>query len=180
MPFEAYQLTFLSAVAVARAVERTTTLSPRIKWPNDILIGGKKIAGILTELHAELDTVKCITLGMGVDVNLGPGDFPAELRRSATSLKIETGENVDRAELAAEILRQLDCDYARISSGRFETLADEWEERCNTIGREVVIRVGERRLQGRAESLDADGALLLRTQHGHLEQVISGDVTLEK
>ena len=117
---------------------------------------------------------------MGVDVNLGAGDFPGELRRSATSLRIETGESVDRGELAAEILRQLDSDYARICSGRFEALANEWEERCNTIGREVMIRVGERRLQGRAESLDADGALLLRTQHGHLEQVVSGDVTLEK
>ena len=179
-PQAATRLTIASATALVRAIHARTGLTPEIKWPNDILIGGKKVAGILTEMHAELDTVKCVTLGMGVNVNLGAGDFPGELRRSATSLRIETGESVDRGELAAEILRQLDSDYARICSGRFEALANEWEERCNTIGREVMIRVGERRLQGRAESLDADGALLLRTQHGHLEQVVSGDVTLEK
>jgi BirA family biotin operon repressor/biotin-[acetyl-CoA-carboxylase] ligase len=155
-------------------------LAPGIKWPNDILLGGKKIAGILTEMHGELDTVKYVIMGIGVDVNLNASEFPADLRKLATSLRIAAGEPLDRTGLAAEILRELERDYARVSSRQFETLADEWEERCETIGRDVVIRVGDRRVQGRAESLDADGALLLRTQHGHLERIIGGDVTMEK
>jgi len=146
-PQAATRLTIASATALVRAIHTRTGLTAEIKWPNDILIGGKKVAGILTEMHAELDTVKCLTLGIGVDVNLAAADFPADLRRTATSLKIETGESLDRGELAAAILRELDCDYGRICSGRFESVADEWEERCNTIGREVVIRVGERRLR---------------------------------
>ena len=150
------------------------------KWPNDILIKGKKVAGILTELSAELDQVKYLILGIGVDVNLNASEFPAEVRKIATSLKIEAGRTINRAELAATILEELDTDYARICAGQFEALADEWEERCTTIGHNVVIRVGDRSIQGRAESLDSDGALLIRTQHGRLERIIGGDVSVEK
>ena len=131
-------------------------------------------------MSAELDRVKYVILGIGVDVNLSASEFPSDLRKSATSLRIETGETLNRAGLAAEILRELDRDYARVCSGEFEAVADEWEERCNTLGRDVIIQVGDRRVQGRAESLDADGALLLRTQHGHLERVVGGDVTVER
>jgi BirA family transcriptional regulator, biotin operon repressor / biotin---[acetyl-CoA-carboxylase] ligase len=155
-------------------------LSPGIKWPNDILMGGRKVAGILTELSAELDKVKYVILGVGVDVNLTATEFPPELRKLATSLKIETGHKVNRAELAVRILQELDHDYARVCSGQFEAVANEWEEHCSTIGHNVVIHVGDRKIQGCAESLDADGALLLRTQHGRLERIIGGDVFLEK
>jgi BirA family biotin operon repressor/biotin-[acetyl-CoA-carboxylase] ligase len=174
------QLTIASATALVRAVRAQTSLAPEIKWPNDLLVRGKKIVGILTEMNAELDRVKYVILGIGVNVNLNAGDFPMDLRKLAASLRMETGETQDRAELAAQILRELDRDYARICSGQFETVADDWEERCETIGRNVVIQVGDRRIQGRAESLDADGALLLRTQHGHLERIVGGDVTVEK
>src|SRR5258706_1803073 len=179
-PQEATQLTVASATALRRAIQTLTALRTEIKWPNDILIGGKKIAGILTELNAELDRVKYVILGIGVDVNLNPGDFPSELRKLATSLKAELGRPLSRAELAVTILRELDADYRRICSGQFAAIADEWEEHCTTIGHDVVIRIGERQIRGRAESLDDDGALLLRTNHGHLERIIGGDVTLEK
>jgi BirA family transcriptional regulator, biotin operon repressor / biotin---[acetyl-CoA-carboxylase] ligase len=179
-PQETTQLTVASATALLRAIQLQTGLQPEIKWPNDILIHGKKVAGILTELSAELDRVKYVILGIGVDVNLNAGEFPTELRRLATSLKIETGTHCNRAELAVQILRELDRDYQRICSGQFEAVANEWEEHCSTIGHEIVIRVGERQIRGRAESLAEDGALLLRTAHGHLERVTGGDVTLEK
>lgn len=179
-PQEATQLTVASATALRRAIQQQTGLQPEIKWPNDILIGGKKVAGILTELHAELDRVRYVILGIGVDVNLGAGEFPPELRKLATSLKIESGRTISRAELATAILCGLDADYARIGGGGFAKVADEWEAHCQTIGRNVTIQIGERRLRGRAEALDDDGALLLRTEHGRLERVIGGDVTLEK
>jgi len=174
------QLTIASATALARAIHSAAGLAVEIKWPNDILVRGRKVAGILTEMKAEPDAVKYVTLGIGVNVNLTVNEFSSDLRRTATSLRVEAGESIDRAELAVEILRELDRDYARICSGQFEAVADEWEEQCQTIGRDVTIRIGERRVQGRAESLDSDGALLVRTQHGRLERIVGGDVTVEK
>jgi len=179
-PQEATQLTVASATALRRAIQAQTGLSPEIKWPNDVLINGRKVAGILTELSAELDRVKHVVLGIGVNVNSNPGDFPPELRKLATSLKIETGKPVARAELAVAILKELDRDYARLTGGDFSAVADEWEAHGTTLGREIMIRTGDRSIRGRAESLGEDGALLLRTEHGHLERIIGGDVTVEK
>jgi BirA family biotin operon repressor/biotin-[acetyl-CoA-carboxylase] ligase len=138
------------------------------------------VAGILMELSAELDQIKYVVLGIGVDVNLNPGDFPAELRKIATSLKAELDRPISRPDLAVAILRELDSDYARISAGQFPALADEWAKHGTTIGRDVVIRMGNRQVRGRAESLGEDGELLVRTEHGHLERIVGGDVTLEK
>src|ERR1039457_2454343 len=106
-PQETTRLNVASATALRRAIESQTGLKPEIKWPNDILIHGKKVAGILTELSGELDHVKYIVLGIGVDVNLSQGDFPPELRKLATSLKAELGKPVSRPELAVVILREL-------------------------------------------------------------------------
>lgn len=179
-PMAVTQLTIAAATALFRAIRAQTGLKPEIKWPNDILIRGKKTAGILTELSAELDEVKHVILGIGVDVNLGATELPADLRKIATSLKIESGAHQNRAALAVKILHELDHDYERVCSGKFEAVANEWEEHCSTMGHRVVIQVGDRKVQGCAESLDTDGALLVRTQHGHLERVIGGDVSLEK
>jgi len=121
-----------------------------------------------------------VILGIGIDVNMTAADFPLELRSLATSLKLELGKLVSRPELAVRVLHELDCDYDRICSGRFAEVAEEWQEHCSTIGYDVVIRTGKREIRGRAESLGDDGALLLRTEHGHLERVTGGDVTLEK
>jgi len=177
---EATQLTIASGVALRRAIQSETGLPATIKWPNDILVGGKKVAGILTELRAELDRVAYAMVGIGVDVNLNANDFSADLKKTATSLKLEVGAAVGRAELAVRILRELDLDYRRIREDGFEAVADEWEKHCATIGHQVQIRVADREICGRAESLADDGSLLVRTEHGHLESVIGGDVALEK
>ncbi len=179
-PQAATQLTVASATALCRAIREQTTLRPEIKWPNDILINGRKVAGVLTEMGAELDHIKHLTLGIGIDVNLTSSEFPAELRKIATSLRAESGQPVSRIDLAAEVLRQLDLDYSRIRSGQFDAVASEWAGQCTTLGRRVTIHVGTRALTGRAEALDNDGALLLRTDHGHLERIMGGDVSLEK
>jgi BirA family biotin operon repressor/biotin-[acetyl-CoA-carboxylase] ligase len=179
-PQETTQLTVASAIALRRAIKKVTGLTADIKWPNDLLIGGKKVVGILTEMSAEVDRVRHVILGIGVDVNQGAAEFPAELRKIATSLKMESGEAVSRAELATEILRELDFDYARICGGKFSAVADEWEAGCATIGKNVAVQMGTRLIRGCAEALDDDGALLVRSEHGHLERIIGGDVTLEK
>jgi BirA family transcriptional regulator, biotin operon repressor / biotin---[acetyl-CoA-carboxylase] ligase len=179
-PQDTTQLTVASATALRRAIANQTRVQPKIKWPNDLLVEGRKLAGILTEMNAELDQVKYVILGIGVNVNLTAADFPPELRKTATSLKLETGKSVSRSDLAAAILRELDEDYARIAAGRFSAIAEEWEAHGTTIGQQVAIRLGQREIRGRAEALGEDGALLVRTEHGRLERILSGDVTLEK
>ena len=179
-PDQTTRITVASATALRRAIARVTGLKAQIKWPNDILIDGRKTAGILTEMRAEVDRVDYIILGIGVDVNLNATDFPADLRKIATSLKSELGKPVSRGELAARILVELDAVYTQILQDQFSKVSDEWEQHCDTIGRNVSIRIGDRMLRGRAEALGEEGALLLRTEHGHLERVIGGDVSLEK
>lgn len=179
-PQEATQITIAAATALARAIREHTGLAPSVKWPNDLLIRGRKVAGILTELTAEPDRIHHLVLGLGVDVNQTAVDFSPELRRIATSLRVEAGRSLNRAGLAVAILRELDHDYARLLSGQFETVANEWEALDLTLGRDVTILIGERRVRGRAESLDDDGALLVRSEHGHLERITGGDVTLAK
>lgn len=178
-PDEATQITVMAATALCRALRTETGLPLAIKWPNDLTCHGKKVAGILTELSADPDSIRHVILGIGVDVNLERKDFPADLRPFATSLRIELGRPLDRPSLAAAVLYALDEDYRRIAAGEFRLVAEEWAQRCTTLGRRVTIVWGTRRLEGWAESLDDAGALLVRTQHGHLERVLGGDVTLE-
>ncbi|MFP6902050.1 MAG: biotin--[acetyl-CoA-carboxylase] ligase [Verrucomicrobiia bacterium] len=177
-PSECTQLTAASANALVRAIQSTTGITPEIKWPNDLLIKGKKIAGILTEMSAELEHVRSVILGIGIDANQTASEFPADLRGIATSLKLATGKSVSRADLAEAVLRELDREYARILAGQFAAVAEEWGSRCSTLGKQVTIAMGTRRVRGRAEALDENGALLLRTEHGRIERIIGGEVTL--
>jgi BirA family transcriptional regulator, biotin operon repressor / biotin---[acetyl-CoA-carboxylase] ligase len=179
-PQETTQLTVISATALRRAIQKVTGLTADIKWPNDLLLNGRKVAGILTELSAEVDRVRHVIIGIGLDVNQEADQFPSELQKVATSLSLEAGHPISRAELATEILRELDADYERVTTGQFPAVADEWEAACITIGKNVTVHVGDRKFTGRAESLDDDGALLVRTEHGRLERITGGDVILEK
>ena len=151
-PQETTQLTVATATALRRAIVSQTRLQPEIKWPNDMLINGKKVAGILTEMSAELDRVRHVIPGIGIDVNQDANEFPAELRKIATSLKIEAGEAIGRPALATAVLQELDKDYSRICSGKFSEIAEEWVEHCATIGKDVTVHIGDRKIRGCAES----------------------------
>ncbi len=179
-PQDATQLTVAAATAMSRAIKTETGLSVEIKWPNDLLLRGRKAGGILTELSAELDSVRYVVLGIGLDVNISASEFPENLKKIATSLKAELGRPVHRADLAEQVLQELDADYERIRAGRFDEIADEWEAQCTTIGRHVIVNIGNTHIRGRAESLDSTGALLVRTEHGRLERIIGGDLQIEK
>jgi BirA family biotin operon repressor/biotin-[acetyl-CoA-carboxylase] ligase len=177
MPHEAPQLTFLSAVAVARAIAQATALEPEIKWPNDVLISGRKVAGLLNEMSAETDRVNFVILGIGVNLNMTPAQFPAEVRTPATSLLLEQGLPVNRAQFAARMLGELDRLYTDFLHHGFGPVRDEWQQRCNANGREVVVsEAGVETVRGLFHGIDGDGALLLRFPDGTLERILSGDV----
>lgn len=176
-PYEAPQLTFLSAVAVARAIEQTTQLKPEIKWPNDVLINGRKVAGLLNEMSAETDGINFVILGIGVNLNMTAAQFPADLRTPATSLLLEQGHAVSRAQFAAAMLDELDRLYGDFLTRGFGPVRDEWQRRCNANGREVSVSDGgAETLRGMFEGIDGDGAMLVRLPSGMVERILCGDV----
>ena len=177
MPNEAPQLTFLSAVAVARAIELTTDLIPEIKWPNDLLISGKKVAGLLNEMSAETDGINFVILGIGVNLNMTAGQFPDDLRHPATSLLLESGSRVDRSHFASTMLNELDRLYRDFLEHGFGPVREEWQRRCNANGRQVIVSdTGTACTGGTFIGIDTDGALLLRADDSELHRITCGDV----
>jgi BirA family biotin operon repressor/biotin-[acetyl-CoA-carboxylase] ligase len=175
-PARAPELTLVASLAVCDALRRAG-LEAGIKWPNDILVNDRKIAGILTELAAEPDQVQWVVVGVGVNVNAREEDFPPELRGQATSILIERGQPAPRALFLAACLTLLEEWYDRHAEEGFEPIRQAWKERSVTLGREVRVQLDGREVVGRAEELDATGALLVRTEAG-LERITSGDVAL--
>jgi BirA family biotin operon repressor/biotin-[acetyl-CoA-carboxylase] ligase len=175
-PQRAPELTLVAAVAVCDAC-RQAGVDAGIKWPNDVLAGDRKVAGILTELAAEPDAVHWVVLGIGVNLNAGAEDFPPELRGLATSLRLERGEPVPRALFAAALLGQLEHWLDRHAEEGFPAIRDAWRERSATLGREVRLEVEGGELDGVAEDLDETGALLVRCGDRRI-RVSAGDVRL--
>lgn len=177
MPYEAPQLTFLSAVAVARAIELTTQLVPEIKWPNDLLVAGKKVAGLLNEMSAETDGINFVILGIGVNLNMTKDQFPGDLRHPATSLFLESGIRVDRSRFISTMLNELDLLYSGFLAHGFGPVRDEWQQRCNANGRQVMVSdSGTECTGGRFTGIDEDGAMLLRSDDDKLHRITCGDV----
>ncbi|UPU38030.1 biotin--[acetyl-CoA-carboxylase] ligase [Geomonas paludis] len=178
-PMAACQLTFLSVVAVARAIESCTTLTPQIKWPNDILINGKKVAGLLNEMNAETEKVNFVVLGIGVNLNLDMASISESLlRHPATSLLQEGGVEVDRLAFTRALLVELDRLYDVFLAEGEAPVRAEWLERSAIKGRRVKVSQGEREFVGMVQGVDAFGALLVQLSDGKVETVLSGDVAL--
>ena len=175
-PARAPELTLVASVALCDAL-RQAGVQAGIKWPNDLLVSGKKIAGILTELAAEPDRVHWVVVGAGVNVNARAEDFPEELRAAATSVLLERGQAAPRALFAAACFTALEEWLDRHAEDGFGPVRDAWRERSVTLGREVIVEADGREIAGNAEDIDESGALLVRSRAG-VERILSGDVTL--
>jgi BirA family biotin operon repressor/biotin-[acetyl-CoA-carboxylase] ligase len=173
------RITVAASVAVARAIRKACKLDARIKWPNDVTVNGRKVAGILTELSAEGDEILSAILGIGIDVNCRREDFPSEVAAIATSVELEAGRAFNRPALAAEILQVLDDAYLTAQTD-FDSIIAEWAQLCTTLGKQLVVTIGARCIEGHAQALDADGALLLRKDNGQIERILGGDLVVEK
>jgi BirA family transcriptional regulator, biotin operon repressor / biotin---[acetyl-CoA-carboxylase] ligase len=178
LPARAAQMTFLSAVAVARAIADETSLRPFIKWPNDLLINGRKVAGLLNEMSAETEKVNFIILGIGVNINMKRGQFPEGLRHPATSLFLETGKPINRADFTRALLEALDLLYGAYLDHGYGPVREEWLARCNFLGSRVRISFLDKELTGTAKGIDEEGALLVERPDGMVERVLAGDVTI--
>jgi BirA family biotin operon repressor/biotin-[acetyl-CoA-carboxylase] ligase len=175
-PRHAAQLTFLSAAAVARCVHEISGLRPTVKWPNDVLLGGRKVAGLLNELDAETERIHYLILGIGVNLNMRADQFPADLRYPATSLAIEMGRTVERPAFARLLFEHLDRLYREYRVRGFAPVLEAWQAFFDLVGRPVEVDCLEYRLTGQVLGLDADGALVLRLADGKEQRVLSGDV----
>ncbi len=178
-PMEAATLTAHTAVAICRAIEQVSSARAKIKWTNDVLLGERKICGILTELTLEGESaaLDSVVIGIGVNANNRIEDFPEELREKAGSIFSETGEQIDRARLAAAMIRELDQMYAAWERDRFAYL-EEYRSRCVTVGREVRVIRGDTVREAFAEAVTDDFGLLVRYPDGTQETVSAGEVTI--
>ena len=171
---EVSHITLMTVVALARAVEEATELKPQIKWPNDLLIGNKKVAGILTELNAELNRVRYVVVGIGINVNSVPSQIPAQ----STSLAQEVGESVNRLDLARGLLAQMDRTYAQFLRDGLAPILEEWRGYAGFLGRRVRVALPGRMVDGQAVDVDTNGSLLIRTDPGIIESISAGEVLI--
>ena len=175
-PAKTMLLTPMTAVAIARAVALETNLSPRIKWPNDILINDKKVVGILLESKVGATEVEHAIIGFGINVNHTQADLPQELLLAASSLFIEVGEPVDRGKLITKILAEVEYLYEGLQQGDFAIILEEWRHFSATLGRHVRILQQGELTEGIAVDVTEEGALLVRVEQDSLITVHAGDI----
>ncbi|RLB15300.1 MAG: biotin--[acetyl-CoA-carboxylase] ligase [Deltaproteobacteria bacterium] len=173
-PNEAPKITLVTGVSVAEALLAVTPLQPAIKWPNDILVNGRKICGILTETSTEMDAIDFVVVGVGMNVNTP--EFPDELNEIGTSIYLETGKAFDRVTLLQEFLHQFEQLYFTFLKSGFESIGKRWGELSILMGKDVTVQMIDRSCSGRVLKLDRDGALIIRSENGELEKIYSGDI----
>jgi BirA family biotin operon repressor/biotin-[acetyl-CoA-carboxylase] ligase len=173
-PHQAPQLTLVTGVAMAKTLDKECGLDVGIKWPNDILIGNKKVCGILTEAitNHKLDFV---LVGIGLDLNVDLDNFPPELREGATSLKRELHRDIPGVKLVQNFLTDFENLYDEFKAGNFPEILAEWRRLSKTIGRHVEVHKRGRVVTGEAIGVNKDGMLILEMEDGSLRKVMSGE-----
>ena len=175
---QAPQLTLLTAVAVAQGIEETTGITPFIKWPNDILMDGKKVTGILTEMQAEADRIHSIIIGIGINVNQTETDFPEELQQIASSLSIQTGEVLSREKVICSILKKMENLYFQYCSEGFAPIKTLWESYAISVGKVITATTPQKKITGIALGITDEGVLLMKDEAGEIHSIYSADIEL--
>ncbi len=175
-PAHAAQITLMAAVALADTVAGFAPDPPAIKWPNDILLGGKKLAGILTESSITAERVNYVVLGIGINLNFPHALMPDALRQRATSLMECSGKTVSREAFLERLIHDLDRCYGILGEAGFDAIAPQWEARFNFRGKRVRVEMGDETLAGIAKGIDRDGALIVEDAGGQSHRVFAGDV----
>ena len=176
-PSEVSAITPLAGLAVCKAIREYTKLDCVIKWPNDIIIGRKKLVGILTEMSAEFDAVEYVITGIGINVD--HTSFPEEIAFKATSLLLETGRHIDKNEFLACVLEHLENEFVKNNLELTPTALSEYTDLCATVGRSVTFQRGTRRISGMAVGVSEHGELKVMMSDGTISLVNSGEVTVQ-
>lgn len=170
------QLTLLAAVALSRAITRLVPLTIGIKWPNDLLVDGRKISGILLESAAEDERLRYVVVGLGISANLDAEDYPEELLQKAISLKMAAGQPVSRSELIAEVLEQFEQLYALYLEQGFAPIRALWEAHAVTLNRTVTLTTPQGAIEGVPRELDDMGGLRVELPDGSIRTIYSAEV----
>jgi BirA family biotin operon repressor/biotin-[acetyl-CoA-carboxylase] ligase len=176
-PVKASGLSICAGVALAQAIRELTNLKAQVKWPNDCIIDGKKVAGILLELSAELDKVDFVIVGIGVNVNQKKSDFPKLLLKIATSLRIEKGKEIERIKLLKLFLSKFEKIYLEFKKTGLSFLQDEVNQLSSLLGKNIAVKYGEKIIKGKAVRIDENGSLVLKTKTKE-ETISAGEVTI--
>ncbi|MBN1253731.1 MAG: biotin--[acetyl-CoA-carboxylase] ligase [Deltaproteobacteria bacterium] len=175
-PNKAPLITLMVAVACVHAIEEVAGLVPAIKWPNDLLLGERKLGGILTEADMEMDRINHVVVGIGINCNMTHTSFPLSIRDTATSLQEVLGREVSRITLIQAILRHLEQWYKKLLQGRIDEIKRRWGELSLIRGKKVTIAFMGTMVKGTALDIDDDGALLLQEGEGTVKRIVAGDV----
>jgi len=170
-----FMVTMAGSLAVARAIRKEFDLGALIKWPNDILIGDRKVGGLLLEVSSTESRVNSCFLGIGIDVNIPLTALSPELRRTVTSISAELGREVAREPFLAAVLWELEIRLNLLEGGEFDSIVREWRSLSSTLGHRVRIATLSRSFDGEAVDIDEYGALIVRKDSGAVERVIAGD-----
>lgn len=176
-PSEVSAITPLAGLAVCKAIREYTKLDCVIKWPNDIIVGRKKLVGILTEMSAEFDAVEYVITGIGINVD--HTSFPEEIAFKATSLLLETGRHIDKNEFLACVLGHIENEFVKNNLELTPTALAEYTDLCATVGRSVTFQRGTRRISGMAVGVSEHGELKVMMSDGTISLVNSGEVTVQ-
>ncbi len=175
-PAEAAMVTLMAGVGLCEAMQEVFLVRPQIKWPNDVLLEGKKTAGILAEMHAEQESIHFLVLGIGVNLNMTRDMFPEDLRYPATSVELVLGRPVERLPFARRLLEHLDRGYEKLLSDRGASVLRTWNRYCAHRGKWLEINAVTGTLRGRFSGLDEEGAMILESADGRTEKIRAGDV----
>jgi BirA family biotin operon repressor/biotin-[acetyl-CoA-carboxylase] ligase len=168
-------LTLTVALAVCDCLRSRLDLKPEVKWPNDVLVNGKKVCGILTELVKGKGGEQGVIVGVGLNVNRRCSSFPTVLRESATSLLMETGRRMSRLSVLGAMMKAFEDQYFLFQKGQFEEIIRRWKGYSSMLGRRVSLHAGKREVQGSVLDLEDGGALVVRLDNGKTESFLSCD-----
>jgi BirA family biotin operon repressor/biotin-[acetyl-CoA-carboxylase] ligase len=178
LPQEASKCTLLAAVAVVKAINAIKGVHAAIKWPNDILLLGRKMVGILTEMNAEFGHINYVVIGTGINTNATAEDYPDEVKPLAVSVADVAEEPFTRVELLCDILLNMEQLYEQAVEDGFAPIFDEWRRLSCTLGQDVKVIAPDTTYYGKALDIDEDGLLIVRKTDGSLEKVVAGDVSI--
>ncbi len=174
-PNEALKIPLLTALVAVKTLLAITPIKPTIKWPNDILVNGRKLGGILTEISTEVDEVDFVIVGFGININTA--EFPDDIKPIATSVLLETGRTLSRTLFVKEYLKNYEEIYGIFIKGGFDPLMNEWRTLTNIVGHMIAVDMIGKRVTGQVEKIDKEGALILWDEQGNQHRIYSGDVT---